>query len=303
MESVTRRARGPHAVVAAGLLALFAGCELQAPFVWVESSESFELPVESIRQFAAYTHNGSIHVGAAVAEQPTIAVRVKIRAGARDQASAEACLANIEIMTPTTGDHGEVQELRWRWRERPPFGWQAEVAYDAAIPASLALVAETHNGDTRAIGLAGDCRLRTHNGTVRITAHAGDQLDAETHNGRVQAETAARSVRLVTHNAGIRALVAGKGPLAGEIVTHNGSVEVYLAPERAAQLECRTHNGNIRRELELADLLLKQNRRLSGRLGEVENPDEATLRIETNNGSIRLSPADEYEAGDDGDES
>lgn len=298
METVTRRAWGTSVLVL-GLSTLAAGCELSAPLVWVESSESFELPADSIRQFAAHTHNGSIRVGAAAADQATIAVRVKIRAGAPDQDSAEACLANVEIITPTSGDDGEVQELRWRWRERPPFGWQVTVSYDAAMPPTLALVAETHNGDARAIGLGGDCRLRTHNGSVHVTAHAGDHLDAETHNGRVLAETSAQSVRLVTHNAGVRALVAGQGPLDGEIATHNGSVDVYLSPNRAAQLECRTQNGRIRRELELADLMTKQNRRLSGRLGEVDDPDEATLQVETHNGSIRLAPADAYEAADD----
>ncbi len=250
---------------------------------WVETEETIELSTTGIATVAAVTDNGSIRGAAADTDDEPLHVRVRIRAGGINESDAAACRDAIEVITPTSGDAAEVQEIRWQWKQPKQPTWQANVSYEITMPARLALRATTHNGEIEAEGLRSTCHLETHNGQISVHGATG-ALEAESHNGSIDANSDAEHVVLHTHNGEIDAELASSTTLSGEVITHNGNVDVSLSTDVSVDLECRTHNGRVESELELTDQRKKGRKALAGTLGQ----GGKTLVVRSHNGSVSL---------------
>lgn len=257
------------------LLALLVACEA-SPKVWVEDSQEFVIPAAGIQSVWVRTHNGSIRsVGR---EEPKEAkVIARIRAGGRDDADARACLAAIHLRVEK--DEG-VLKAGYDFDEKP--GWQAQVAFEIEQPAQASLDAETHNGAIRAKALRADLQVLSHNGAIEVQDCRG-AWDLGTHNGAIAASGRSEKIKVETHNGAVSCRWVEGGPISGQILTHNGAIDLSLAKGCSARLRCGTSNGRIQNSLPLAEVRTDRHS-LRGTLGQ----GEGELRVDTNNGNIRL---------------
>lgn len=156
-----------------------------------------------------------------------------------------------------------------RWWPSSWFGRSPRVHFSVAVPSGVDFVARSRNGRIEADGLDGNADVETRNGSVRLTGLAGD-------------------ARVVTRNGGVSATL-GSGDWPGEATfeSHNGSVTVRVPETMDADVSLRTDTGSVRTDLTI-DAHTDERRHLAGRLGD----GGRTIRLETDNGSVRLLAAE-----------
>ena len=231
----------------------------------------------------------------------------------RIEVTEDAAGVTIEAIHPA--DHS----VR-RWWPASWFGRSPRINFSVAVPSGVDFVARSRNGRIAADGLDGDVEVETRNGSVRLTGLAGDarvvtrnggatviadgDADVQTRNGRVRVEAgghaqarsrngsvsvkAGGAAQARTRNGSVSATL-GSGDWPGEATfeSHNGSVTVRVPETMDADVSLRTDRGSVRTDLAI-DAHTDERRHLAGRLGA----GGRTLRLETDNGSVRLLAAE-----------
>jgi DUF4097 and DUF4098 domain-containing protein YvlB len=271
----------PHHLVriaALVCLAALGGCDRWSAKVWVEEQRELRMPAGGLTRLEIETHNGAL---SATGEEGAaeIVVVAKVRGGGESTASAQACLAAIELVSETDGG---VHRLGWRYSAAKAADWNSEVAFRVTLPPGVEISAQTHNGAIEIAGMTAACDLETHNGRIRVDAGAGP-LVAETHNGAIDVRTRAGRIDLTTHNGAVEVAALGAGPLGGSILTHNGRVRLGLIDGISTDLSCETANGKIHVNVPWEASVTKKTQ-TSGRVGT----GGAALEVETHNGTISV---------------
>jgi hypothetical protein len=224
------------------------------------------------------THNGDVDYAGQTVGSPS-GISVHKRAGGSSMENAREALAAMEIVSERVG--GDLK-LSWRWKGDKRSRWVGVVAFRVQGPNRVNLAVETHNGEVKAAGLAGNVKIVSHNGMVNVDSRDGT-LEAVTHNGGLHATYAGSQLRLETHNGTVRADLRQCGPLRGDIHTHNGAVEVQVGPQTAAEIVARTSNGSVTSQAPI-EVKAASRTRLEGRLGT----GGEKLDISTHNGSVQI---------------
>ncbi len=141
---------------------------------------------------------------------------------------------------------------------------------------------KTHNGRIKIGNANGDVHAVTHNGRIGIDS-SGGKLYAETHNGRVNVAYAGGDVTLITHNGEVVADLQECTAIDGDVTTYNGSIEIVVGERTSADLQCETYNGRIKYDVPLSNTEITR-RRLSGTIGA----GDGRLGVTTHNGGIRV---------------
>ncbi|MCB9849184.1 MAG: DUF4097 family beta strand repeat protein [Phycisphaerales bacterium] len=257
---------------------MLAGLGCSRTKVWVERTETFDLPATTNNLYVR-THNGAVSITGDV-QRSDVAVTVRVRGGGKSHDSATESLAAIEVVSEAQNDG--MHKLDWRWTETRHSDWEAQVSFKIASPELVACDVQTHNGAVTVAHLAGPCKLETHNGKVSAEGIGGD-LVAVTHNGGINARVAGSTVNLETHNGAISVDARECESLGGTLLTHNGGVKLKVGDATSADIVAQTQNGSVRCAAELANVSASRSA-LSGRLGE----GGPKLEARTYNGGINI---------------
>jgi len=214
-----------------------------------EQHHAYDLPGSRLVLDA---NNGSIHIAPG---QP-----------GRVEVDAHLHYSQLSPAKPTARLEGDRLILRDGCRNFINF--ICDVTYDLRVPATLALRADSGNGDLRVSGITGELDLRTSNGAISsdgvpaqlrlqtgngaITAtglHAS-VVDARTSNGTVQLSflQAPRQVTARSSNGDISIAVPPQGgPWRVEAETSNGkrTIDIPTDPAASNTITARTSNGDI----------------------------------------------------------
>lgn len=218
----------------------------------------YEVPADGVQRLACTTHNGAITVTGDAAAKP-IRLRAEITARATSQAEADALLHQLDVRRDLVDGALQVGG------QGPQTGWttQSSFAFTFAVPPSVRVALESHNGALRVTGMQ-------------------DEVSAVTHNGEVVVDAAAPVVATSSHNGDVRLTLRGELREA-TVETHNGEVAVEMAAAGNAKVTVETHNGTIHVPANLRDAVHERGL-LQGRFGE----GKGNLRITTHNGDVRL---------------
>ncbi len=266
-----------HGVLTIVAALMLTGCS-RGPKVWSEKTLTMDVPAADLTELHVASHNGAIT--ATGADRTDVAIRAKLRAGARTQAAADACLAAIELVSEYAGEG--VHRVGWRWNQPQHADWSASVAFQIDVPADLALRADTHNGAIKASNLSAPCTLSTHNGAITARAITAD-VHAETHNGRIDCAALGPQVHLVSHNGAVQLRATDAETLGGRLETHNGDVELVVGEQTSVRLDCSTDNGRVTCDAPIEQAQSTRTR-LRGQLGG----GGEDLTLTTRNGSIHI---------------
>lgn len=190
-----------------------------------------------------------------------------------------------------------------RWWPSSWFGRSPRVHFSVAVPSGVDFVARSRNGRIEADGLDGNADVETRNGSVRLTGLAGDarvvtrnggatviadgDADVQTRNGRVRVEAGGHAQARSRNGSVSATLGSGDWPGEATFESHNGSVTVRVPETMDADVSLRTDTGSVRTDLAI-DAHTDERRHLAGRLGD----GGRTIRLETDNGSVRLLAAE-----------
>ncbi len=262
------------------IVVVSAGCDWErSPLAWTEETVQIPMETAGLTAIEVRTHNGEIEFTGQPAGTPgTVTVRKK--ASGSSIADAKEAMAAIEIVSErsASGEH----KLAWRWKGDKKSRWAAEVAFAIQAPGNLRFDAETHNGAVTASAIAGDAKVVTHNGKIKVDSRDG-KLHAVTHNGAIAATYNGPSVTLETHNGEIKADLRESGRVRGDITTHNGAIELSVGAGTAADLVAETDNGKVSYDAPITVGSAAKSR-LEGKLG----PGGDRLELTTHNGSINI---------------
>ncbi|HXI21660.1 MAG TPA: DUF4097 family beta strand repeat-containing protein [Gemmatimonadales bacterium] len=156
-------------------------------------------------------------------------------------------------------------ECGWRRGHSDTDNNDTEVDFQVQVPAGVAFVGSTVNGDAEARNLPADARLSTVNGDVDVSASG--TAEASTVNGSVRADV-------------------GKGDWSGalEFNTVNGGITVTLPQDLSAEVAASTVNGSIESDFPLTVQGRIRPRSIHATIGS----GGRDLELKTVNGSIRL---------------
>jgi hypothetical protein len=139
------------------------------------------------------------------------------------------------------------------------------VQFTVRVPAGVAFIGRTVNGDVDADSLQGDAEVHTVNGSIRVTTTG--RAIAGTVNGSVTA-----------------AMGRADWPDGAKFSTVNGAVSLTLPASLNANLKAQTVNGDIMSDFPITVTSALNRRRVEGTIGSGGYP----LDINTVNGGITL---------------
>ena len=140
-----------------------------------------------------------------------------------------------------------------------------KVAFKVRVPARVALIGRTVNGEINVLELAGNVESHTVNGSINISTSGYAQ--AKTVNGDISAK-----------------LKDANWPGAIDFKTVNGGITVDLPSETNSTVEASTVSGDISSDFQLTILGTMSRKHLSGTIGG----GGRELNLKTVNGSIHL---------------
>jgi Putative adhesin len=140
-----------------------------------------------------------------------------------------------------------------------------QVDFTVKVPAHVAFVGKTVNGEISATSLSGNVVTRTINGSIRISTTG--YAEATTINGEISARLGDAQWR---------------APL--NFTTINGAINLDLPANASTEVEAETLNGQINSDFPINLTTLKDRRHLRGRIGA----GGRELVLKTLNGSINL---------------
>ncbi len=233
------------------------GCDLGEKYQrTIYLSES----LESGRQFAAETHNGSIRVTGAQTGVCDVTVRITGRGPTVEDARKVAENINIRL---------EYSDGRLTTRIDKPARLTQQyysIDYEIKLPSGTGLEFETHNGSIKVEKLTGPIRVSTHNGGIDCYNVFGN-VHAQTHNGGVNVSYDDKADIIDTN-----------------ITTHNGSIKINVPDESSAELNASTHNGSIKVSMPVTVIGEIDKNNLRGKIGK----GLGSLYLRTHNGSITI---------------
>jgi len=246
-----------------------------------------ELSTLGLDKLSAKTHNGKIYVTAADSDSGTIEIQAHIRGYDASRQEAQRAVDAVEIVTLVDG---ATQSLSWRWRDQRQRS-NVSVSFEITLPGRMALAAETQNGELLVEGVRGRCDLKTENGRVEVQGADGGLL-AHSRNGALEIETPASTVDLESQNGSVEAELLADGPVEGSIKTQNGGIRLRIGPLVDCQIHGKTLNGALR--CELPESGAAERKLLPGpkELDATSGPGTGQLNVESQNGSIRIAPAE-----------
>ena len=139
------------------------------------------------------------------------------------------------------------------------------VDFTVRVPAGVAFVGRTVNGDISAMSLSGNVNTKTVNGSIRISTTGYAQ--AATVNGEI-------SARLGDAN----------WPSAVNFKTLNGEINLDLPANVSTDVDAETMNGQINSDFPINLTSIKSRTKVRGTIGS----GGRTLNLKTLNGSINL---------------
>ncbi len=250
--------------------------DLSRPQVWAEESESIRLPAQGQKTIDAKTQNGSIVVRAADVDSVEITARKK--AGGDDSAEAAERLKDVRIDHEVRGD---VVHLSWSGSGVDRDSW-IEVSFDVCVPRSMAVELLTYNGSIDVTGVRGDCRGRSHNGSVSVDGESV-VVDLQSFNGSVRAAGCPGTIHLQSHNGEVEATLRAPAKVEGSIQTMNGAVTVRMCEGASARLEARSMNGGV--SVDVGTIHCSSDRdTIKVDLGAADT----TLEVRSMNGAVRI---------------
>ena len=140
-----------------------------------------------------------------------------------------------------------------------------QVDFTVKVPARVAFVGKTVNGEISATALSGNVVTRTINGSIRISTTG--YAEATTINGEISARLGDPQWRQ---------------PL--NFTTINGAINLDLPANISTDVEAETLNGSINSDFPISLTTLKDRKHLKGRIGT----GGRELFLKTLNGSINL---------------
>jgi hypothetical protein len=257
------------------LTTAFSGC---VPSVEV-SQEKFEtFSLSGDLDLMVKTDNGNITLRGQDGLSE-VQVKATLKAWAMSDGEAESLLQEIPLTMTQTGNRVEL-----RVDPRPQFGIIINTGYsvnfEVVMPSSALMNIETDNGAVDIENVTGSLKTLTDNGRIRLFNVIGD-LDLETDNGSIDIQGGLGSLHARTDNGN----VSYSGRLLGpnhSVETDNGNITLYLPSDSALQIDAEVDNGSLSSDLPLQGELRNHS------WSAVLNAPDATLRLRTDNGSIRL---------------
>jgi len=200
-----------------------------------------------------------------------------------DEEKAREFMDRIEIVFEADPEGVRVNTL---YPKNPGFnlfggGFSAEVVYEIRVPERTRVKLETVNGSVDVDAASADVRAESVNGTLSMQRVA--ELDAATVNGKISFTTVTlRSVE--TTNGSIVGTILGPQSGSASVETVNGKIHLMLGGGLSAEVEGENVNGSV--SCDLAGFTVKKHS-----LGGAWNGGGPSVRLETVNGSIRVSAA------------
>jgi hypothetical protein len=251
-------------------------CDMQARY---EKIVHMEMPLSPGASFETQTHNGSITVKGAEVADCNVTATVVGRARTEEEAMEVVEQTQVSL-EPRGGDL--ILKIK-----KPEYmiNRSVSVSLDCVVPNRVDLKLGSHNGAVKINNITGQIDATTHNGRMTARTISG-AVKLRTHNGGVECEEISGDAKVNTHNGGVKVYYSEAAePLCDiSIVTHNGSIELETPQNYSAKVEASTHNGSINTDLPITVTGKVSKNKLTGTIGD----GQASLHLETHNGSIRL---------------
>ncbi len=249
-----------------------------------------------VARISAETNNGAISVEGS--DQAQVVVRAWKEVRAHTEAAAKEFAGQVQVHVERQGD-----EIRiYKEHPRPSLGYSVSVHYEIRCPKNVDVKLRTSNGRIRVGGVEGAVDAETSNGAIELEGGSG-HVDLRSSNGRVGMQGARGRVRARTSNGSIEATVSslegegifttsngavdvkiesGVAPITA--TTSNGSIGLTLPAHFSGHLDARTSNGRVHSEIAV---VTKEGSK-THLVGQIGTGGEATVRLQTSNGSIHL---------------
>ena len=264
-----------YCAVALSLCLAFVGCDGNWMGISAEKQASLVLPAPAAK-LVVEGFNGSIEI-VGTDTVADVEVEATIRASGRDQTEAEARLEAADLASKQEGDTLTL------FVERPS-DFKGAVSYRIQLPANIAVLADTSNGEVTVRGTQAPVRVSSSNGSVAVSG-ASEQIAVKTSNASIRVDNSSPiEVDLVTSNGGVTVATALAGSN-NRIVTSNAQVQAELAGAPVS-VSYQTSNASVTVDSSKRDRAGKAE--LGGTL-ETAGGDAVALSIQTSNGSITLS--------------
>jgi len=263
------------------------GCIVVVNYGGNAGKEKFSRTVELSAPMAAGTHlrvestNGSINVRGAETSEAFMTVTIEGRAATKERAQELAEQTEVVLEAYNGGLRTVINAPEKAKTEG------ISVSFDATVPVSASLDADTTNGNVEFCSVNGDMSADTTNGNVKMTQIVARRLKADTTNGNITLEqVSAEYVEVDTTNGSIHAAVmpADNSTFNLRADTTNGNITLELPAEVSAKVEASTVNGKIDSSVNFASV----ERRAKGSLRSTLGAGEGRIELETTNGSIHI---------------
>lgn len=232
-----------------------------------------------VSNIAAQTVNGSISIDGSDLDRIAVTALKEVRAPSAEEAEEFAQLVQV---------HAELNdgEIRiYREHPHPPKRVNVTVSYEIQTPRRMDADLATVNNTIQVSGTEGAITAKTVNGTIKAQGDKGP-IDIATTNGNIEASVGqlTDTAEFSTTNGSIDVKISdGVAPVAAKTI--NGSIHLALPANFAGQLSAKTRNGRVKSEFPTAETEKRHNR-IEGEIGE---GGEATVKLRSSNGSIKLS--------------
>ena len=268
------------------VLMVFTACYFPAGGSKAEEKIEKTLPLSEGGKISLENVNGKIKL--TTWEKPEFHMVATKRSKAPTVERAKELLGKTEVVVSATPDEIKIETKCPKKGGMGIFGScpTAEVEYEIQIPEGVSASLTTVNGHVTADSPKGSLKVNTVNGTVEILG--ATLLEAGTVNGKIGFK--ASSLKTVeTTNGSIEGLLVGPQTANGTIETVNGSISLRVAEGVAIAIEAENVNGSISCSI---PGFSTEKHKVAGRL----NAGSETVRIETVNGSIKISAESKAQA-------
>lgn len=269
-------------LVALAAAVLSAACTIRfdgpwQPTVWIEESETIVLAAGDLDRLALASHHGSVKVEAGPGDEVRIVVRKRI--GGRDAADAQLARAALQVVQVRDG---RALEVRGQWPSVREETWQAQLDFEASVPARFALDLDSHHGDVAASGVQGAIDASSHHGEARLL-DCGPQVHARSHHGSVTAQGAIADAWLSSHHGDVDLATTCRA-WSGVLHSHHGDVRIDLPPHPLGTLRGDADGHAFELEGTGAAITIDDDD-FCVRLPE---PGAGLVEIDTHHGSVRV---------------
>jgi DUF4097 and DUF4098 domain-containing protein YvlB len=264
---------------------------------WSERAEGEEtLQLERPPGGIFRLHNANGRTRVCGEDRSDIEVRVAKTARAESAEAADRLLEQIRVASAENDDALELEvEIPRKWNRR------GCANVEVHLPRTMQVELTAVNGRVEIVGVRGDIRARSSNGSACVADIVGNirvatsnakvcctgtrgKLVARSSNGKIEIDEHRGSVDASTSNGLIRASLEEVGKQGVQLATSNGRIVLELPEEVDADVDIRVYNGFIRNDRSLRRAARETNGRLSGQLGSGGAP----IKLRTSNGSVAL---------------